>query len=140
MKKMKVLYLVAVFAVSALLLPAVNAQAVSEGARRHMARGQAAVEMAKSPEDYEQAIKEFQQAARLAPNWPDPYYNLGLVQEKAGKLREAITSLNRYLQLAPGAPDAAKVNEQIYKLEYKVEQVLSVSDIIDVLVLFSNKE
>jgi tetratricopeptide (TPR) repeat protein len=105
-----------------------------------MARGQAAVEMVKTPEDYEAAIREFQEAARLAPTWPASYYNLGLVQEKAGKFREAVVSLKEYLRLAPNAPDAAKVKEQIYKLEYKAEQVLSVSDIIDVLVSFSNWE
>jgi tetratricopeptide (TPR) repeat protein len=117
----------------------VNARAVSEEARRHMARGQAAMEMAKSPEDYEAAIREFQEAARLAPDWPDPHYNLGLVQEKSGKFREAIASLNEYLRLAPNAPDAAKVKEQIYKLEYKVEQVLTVPEIIDVLVSLSGQ-
>lgn len=117
-------------------------QTVSEEARRHFYRGQAAVEMAKSPEDYAAAIEEFEQAARLAPGWPDPYYNLGLVQEKAGKFREAIVSLNRYLQLAPNAPDAAKIQEHIYKLEYKAERenILTIADIVDVLVSFGNEE
>ena len=59
MKKTKAFYLVVVLAVSVLLLSVVNAQAVSEEARRHMDRGQAAVEMAKAPEDYAPAIKEF---------------------------------------------------------------------------------
>jgi tetratricopeptide (TPR) repeat protein len=99
-----------------------------------MARGQAAVEMAKSPDEYDSAIKEFQQASRLAPDWPDPYYNLAILQEKTGKLKEAVASLKEYLRLAPNAPDAAKIQEHIYKLEYKAEQVLSVHEIIDVLV------
>lgn len=118
----------------------VSAQAVSEEARRHMARGQAAVEMAKSPAEYDSATKEFQEAIELAPTWPDPHYNLGLAQEKSGKLREAVASYKRYLQLAPNAPDAAKIQEQIYKLEYKAEQVLSVPEIIDVLVSFSDEQ
>ena len=134
MKKMKVLYLVAVFAVSALLLSSINAQTIPEEARRHMARGQAAVEMAKSTEEYAPAIKEFEQAVKLAPNWPDPYYNLAILQEKTGKLKEAVESLKQYLRLAPDAPDAAKIQEHIYKLEYKAEQVLTVPEIIDVLV------
>lgn len=136
MEKTKAFYLVVVLAVSALLMCAVNAQAVSEDARRHMARGQAAVEMAKSPAELEDAMREFQNAAELAPNWPDPYYNLGLAQEKSGKLSEAIASFQKYLRLAPNAPDAAKIQEQIYKLEYKAEQVLSIPEIIDVLVSF----
>ncbi len=119
MKKVKVFYLVAVLAVSALLLFSVNAQAVSEEAKRHFDRGMAAVEMAKSPDDYAAAIKEFTQAARLAPDWPDVYYNLGMVQEKAEEYSDAITSLKQYLRLAPNASDAETVKTLINKLEYK---------------------
>jgi tetratricopeptide (TPR) repeat protein len=140
MKKTKAIYLVAVFAVSALLLSSVNAQTIPEEARRHMARGQAAVEIAKSPDEYDSAIKEFQQASRLAPDWPDPYYNLAILQEKTGKLKEAVASFKQYLRLAPNAPDAAKIQEQVYKLEYKAEQALTVPEIIDVLVSFSDKQ
>ncbi|MBA4389937.1 MAG: hypothetical protein C0399_03265 [Syntrophus sp. (in: bacteria)] len=113
---------------------------VPKEARRHMARGQAAVEIAKSSAELEDAIKEFQEASRLAPTWPDPYYNLGLTQEKAGKLKEAVASLKQYLRLAPNAPDAAKIQEHIYKLEYKAEQILTVPEIIDVLVSFWDQQ
>jgi len=134
-KLMSRLVLIAAMIVCLLLLQSVShACAVSEEARRHMARGQAAVEMAKSPVELEDAIKEFQEASRLAPNWPDPYYNLAILQEKTGKLKEAVASLKQYLRLAPNAPDAAKIQEHIYKLEYKAEQVLTVPEIIDVLV------
>ena len=112
----------------------VSAQTIPEEARRHMARGQAAVEIAKSPDEYDSAIKEFQQASRLAPDWPDPYFQLANLQEKTGKLKEAVASLKEYLRLVPNASDAAKIQEQIYKLEYKAEQVLTVPEIIDVLV------
>ena len=136
-KLMSRLVLIAAMIVCLLLLQSVShAGAVSEEARRHMARGQAAVEMAKSPADFQDAIREFQKAAELAPTWPDPYYNLGLTQEKAGKLREAAASFKKYLQLAPNVPDAAKIQEQIYKLEYKAEKILTVPEIIDVLVSF----
>lgn len=81
-------------------------QNISDEARRHFDRGVAAVEMATSPADYEPAIKEFEQAARLAPDWPDVYYNLGMVQEKAEKYSDAITNLKQYLRLAPNATDA----------------------------------
>ena len=105
---------------------------VPEEARRHMIRGETAVELAKTPEDYEQAIKEFKEAARIAPDWAEPYYNLGLVQEKAGKLKEAIISLNKYVQLSPDAPDIAKVREFIYKLEYRAEQEITLEDALDI--------
>jgi tetratricopeptide (TPR) repeat protein len=95
---------------------------VPEEAQRYMVRGSAAVEMAKTPKDYERAVREFEQAAKLAPNWPDVYSSLGSVQAKAGNIGEAIRYYKRYLELAPKATDAAKVREEIYKLEYRVEQ------------------
>lgn len=107
-------------------------QMIPEQALRHMARGDAAAEMAKTSEDYETAIKEFQEAARLAPFWADPNHKLGLVQEKAGKFREAASSLNRYLQLAPNAPDTNKIKELIYKLEFKAEQVITDDEALDI--------
>ena len=67
MKKTKAFYLVVVLAVSALLLSAVNVRAESEEARRHMARGQTAAEMAKTNSDFEEALNEFRQAIELAP-------------------------------------------------------------------------
>jgi len=92
---------------------------VSDEARRYMARGIAAVEMAKSPGDYALAVKEFEQAAKLAPDWPVIYYNLGGVQSKIGDYTSAMKSFQRYLDLAPQSPDAANVQEQIFKLEYR---------------------
>ncbi|TRZ88823.1 MAG: tetratricopeptide repeat protein, partial [Methanosarcinales archaeon] len=132
MKKTKAFYLCAVLAVSALLLSTVNTWAVSEEAKRHFDRGMAAVEMAKSPDDYAAAIKEFEQAIRLAPDWPDVYYNLGMVQEKAGKYRDAITSLKQYLRLAPNASDAATVKSLINKLEFKAEQTITDEVALDI--------
>ena len=98
------------------------AATVSNEAQRYMARGMAAVEMAKSASDYALAVKEFEQAAKLAPDWPDIYYNLGSVQSKAGDITSAIKSFQRYLDLAPKSPDAAKVRDEIFKLEYRLER------------------
>jgi hypothetical protein len=98
------------------------AATVSEEAQRYMARGMAAVEMATSASDYALAAKEFEQAAKLAPDWPDIYYNLGSVQSKAGDITSAIKSFQRYLDLAPKSPDAAKVRGEIFKLEYRLER------------------
>jgi tetratricopeptide (TPR) repeat protein len=109
-------------------------QTSSEAAKRHFDRGMAAVEMAKSPEDYRSAIEEFKQAAALAPEWPDVYYNLGLVQEKAGQLKDAANSLKTYLKLDPNAADGDTVKSLVNKLEFKAEQVLSIPEIINVLV------
>ena len=99
-----------------------NAQNISDEARRHFDRGMAAVEMAKSPADYKDAIKEFEKAARLAPGWADVYYNLGMVQEKVSKYNVAVTSLKQYLRLAPNANDAEMVKSTINKIEYKKQK------------------
>jgi hypothetical protein len=104
------------------LVSATLAGTVPEEAQRYMARGMAAVEMANTPKDYERAVREFEQAAKLAPNWPDVYFNLGSVHTKAGNYGEAMRHYKRYLELAPNAPDAAKVREEIYKLEYRAEE------------------
>jgi hypothetical protein len=98
------------------------ADTVSEEAQRYMARGMAAIEMAKTPKDYERAVREFEQAAKLEPNWPDAYFNLGSVQAKAGNYGEAMRHYKRYLELVPNAPDAANVRAEIYKLEYRAEE------------------
>jgi hypothetical protein len=105
------------------------AETVSDEARRFMLRGMAAVEMAKTPKDYERAVREFEQAAKLAPDWPDVYFNLGSVQAKAGNYGEAVRHYKRYLELAPNASDAAKVRNEIYKLEYRAEQYSRVSEL-----------
>ncbi len=98
-------------------------QKISDEARKHFDRGMAAVEMAKTPADYEAAIAEFEKAGSLFPDWPELYYNLGLVQEKAGKYEDAINSLKRYVQLAPNASDVESVKSLINKLEYRHEKI-----------------
>jgi len=105
-----------------------NAQNVSDEAMRYFDRGQAAVEMAKTPADYEDAVKEFENAATLAPDWPDVYYNLGLIQEKLGKYDNAFRNLTKYLELSPNASDVREVKKFIAKTEYKIEKVKAEQD------------
>lgn len=102
-------------------------QTVSEEARRHFDYGMAAIEMAKSPADYEAAIKEFEQATKLAPDWPDAFYNLGLAQEGVEKFADAARSYRQYLRLAPDADDAEEIKSLINKLEYKAIPLLPIS-------------
>jgi hypothetical protein len=122
MEKTKAFCLIAFLAVSTLLLSAVCARAVSDEARRHMDRGQAAIEMANTPADLDDAAKEFQKAIELAPRWPDPYYNLGMVQNKMERYDDALKNLKSYLQLAPNAKDAQEVKQLVNKIEYKLDK------------------
>lgn len=112
-----------------LLLSAAVAQPVPDEARRHMLRGQAALEMAKSPQDLRLAIRELEQATRLAPDWADAHFNLGLVRAKIGDYGGAIASYQRYLELAPNAPDAQKVRDELVKLEFRQERVTFQKDL-----------
>jgi hypothetical protein len=79
-------------------------QAVSEEARRHMARGMAAVEMAKSPEEYGSAMREFQEASRLAPDWPDPHYNLVALFRKRAVNSGRLSLASRNISALPPMP------------------------------------
>ncbi len=93
-----------------------------EEAERYLGRGQAAVEIAKLPEEFQRAIVEFQKAVRSAPWLANGYYDLGVVQEKVGKFSDGMRSLKLYLLAAPDAKDAAEVKARVYALEYKAER------------------
>lgn len=134
--KKTILFLAAIFILFCGIASSHGRQAVSDEAKRHLDRGMAAMEMAKSPADQELAIKEFEQAVKLAPEWPEAYRQLALAQEKAEKYGDAAASLKQYLRLAPDASDAEAVKSLINKLEYKAENVLTLADIIDVLDTF----
>ncbi|MBA4419295.1 MAG: hypothetical protein C0392_15535 [Syntrophus sp. (in: bacteria)] len=133
MKKMQALHRVAILAVSLLLCSAVNAQTVSEEARRHLDRGQMAIEMAKTDGDLSDAIKEFQKAAELAPSWPEPCYSLGMAQNKMERFDDALKNLTRYLQLAPNARNAKEVKQLINKIEYKKEREVAVAKAFELM-------
>lgn len=100
----------------------VGAQVVSDAARRHMDRGQAALEMAKSTADLDDAVRELQKAVELAPDWADPYYSLGMLQNRLERFDDALKNLARYLQLAPNAGGAQEVKQLINKIEYRKEK------------------
>jgi len=94
---------------------------IADEARRFFDRGMAAVEMAKSPSDYQIAIDEFEKAIAIAPQWGDVYYNLGMVQEKAQRYPEAIESFRKYLKLSPNAADIGTVKSMMNKIEFRQE-------------------
>jgi tetratricopeptide (TPR) repeat protein len=99
--------------------------AVPKEAKSFMLRGEAAVETAKTPDDFVVAAAEFQKAVNVAPWFADAYYNLGMVQEKAKQFGQAVKSLRWYLLAAPKASDAEKVENLITKLEFWEEQASS---------------
>lgn len=98
------------------------APTVSEEAERHLARGQAGMEIGSSPAEFNDAAAEFNQAVRLAPWWPDAYRGLATALDKSGSYQGAIDAYQFYLLAAPGAPDAKDIHSKIYKLEFAAER------------------
>ena len=96
--------------------------AVPEEAERYMARGRAAVKSATSAKDFAEAANEFSKALRIAPWLAEGYYNLGVVQDKAGRYQDAIRNIKLYLVAAPNAPDAKDVRALMFEIEYRQEK------------------
>jgi hypothetical protein len=91
-------------------------------ARTYLVRGMAAIEMAKSDDELAAAVEEFKRATEIDPTMAAAWYNMGAVQAKIGRFRDAIGSYNRYLALAPQADDARKIKDEVIKLGYRLEQ------------------
>lgn len=87
----------------------------------HEGRAEAAVQMAKKPEDFLLAAREYREATRLAPWVARYYFNLGVVLEKSGRLAEAVQNYELYLLAAPGAPDQREVGKRVAGLKFKQE-------------------
>lgn len=105
-----------------------GAAKVPEEAKKHMAYGAAALEEAKDEAGFKKAADEFETAKGLAPQWPAPYYNLGVVETKLGDWEGARLNYEKYLKLAPKAKDAEKVKAELYKIEYKKIQKSDLSE------------
>ncbi len=101
---------------------------ISEDVERHMARGVAFAQKATDSTGYKKAIAEFESATNSAPWLALAYYDLGVVQEKAGLYPEAIQSLKFYLLAAPDAKNAREVKNKIYALEVDAEDVQAVKN------------
>src|SRR5207302_6534312 len=65
-------------------------------ARRHSVRARTFLQDAHTPQDYEQVAGEYTAAIAAAPWQASTYYNLGLVQDQAGYLDDAMRNLKLY--------------------------------------------
>lgn len=54
----------------------------------------------------EEAIKDYENAIRLKPDYVDAYLNLALLEEQSGKIDEAISHMAQAVVIAPGNADA----------------------------------
>jgi tetratricopeptide (TPR) repeat protein len=104
------------------VMPRPRATGTPEDARRHLVRGMAAIEMAKSEADLAGAEDEFRMATEIDPTMAAAWFNLGAVQARMQRYEEAIASYNHYLELSPDAGDAPRIRDEVIKLQYRLEQ------------------
>ncbi len=92
-------------------------------ARRHFLRGMAALETAKTKADLALAIEEFNLATGISPKMAEAWLNLGKAQVQHGLYADAMESYRQYLKVAPDAPDAQTMQDEIVKLEFRQERL-----------------
>jgi hypothetical protein len=71
---------------------------------------------------YDAAIDRFVEASNYQPTLAAPWRLLGEAYEKKREYAKAVESYNKYLQILPHAPDAAKIKKTISDLEEKIAQ------------------
>ena len=105
---------------------------LSENARSYYVRANVAIRGAKNNADYLNAAAEFKKALQYAPDCADIYFNIANCYDKAassgllkdmGSYSEAINNFKRYLELKPNAQNKQAVQNKIYELEYKRDQL-----------------
>jgi tetratricopeptide (TPR) repeat protein len=65
---------------------------------------------------YDDAVLHFSRALVELPGWPDGYYNRGIAHHGQGRVSAALGDFERYLELAPAAPDRDRVARHIAAL------------------------
>ena len=88
-------------------------------ARRAFTLGQAADKR----RDYAAAIEHYLRANELAPH-PFALYNIAVDYERLGRLRDAATYFDHYLDAAPDANDRDRVNTRILELRARPAKVI----------------
>jgi tetratricopeptide (TPR) repeat protein len=100
--------------------------AVSEAARKAFVSANTIMAEAKTPADYADAARLYEEAAAAAPQWPDPHFNLAKARELAGQYDPAVAALKRYIAL--GGADARQAQDLVYALETKRDRAAKAAD------------
>ena len=93
-----------------------------EEARRFFIRGNTALEDAQGQDGYLRAIRNYDEALKIAPWWGDAYRNLAKARDLAKDYPGAIDALGLYLLTGPAQADARQAQDRIYALEEKQEE------------------
>jgi tetratricopeptide (TPR) repeat protein len=75
--------------------------------------------------NYDAAINRFTDATHYEPKLAKPWRLLGETYEKKHDATHAVESYKKYLEIVPGAEDAAKITKRIAELEEKAGQQVS---------------
>ena len=89
-----------------------------EEARRHVMRAEASTKEGK----FDDAVKEYREAIRIAPYFSMLYKAIALNYAELKQYRQAIDNLKTYLDLSPDAPDVRQAKDEIYKWEFRMEK------------------
>lgn len=92
------------------------------------------LEAVDGPEDYEFAVQHLTSIIQFYPDWPEPYYTLGIVLEKEGRFAEAAEALRTYLVLKPDARNAGQVAQLVDRLDAKARRGLDLETVTGILV------
>jgi len=98
------------------------APVLPEEARRFFIRGNTALEDAQGQDGYLRAIRNYDEALKIAPWWGDAYRNLAKARDLAKDYSGAIDALGLYLLTGPAEADARQAQDRIYALEEKQEE------------------
>lgn len=89
---------------------------VTEDMRRYEVQAEAAIQ----GKQFEQAAELYDKALEIAPWWPQAHFNRALLLESLEQYGLAVDEMQRYLALAPDAPNARAAQDKIYQWELKV--------------------
>lgn len=102
--------------------PLLAQQEIPDKIKDKITAGINALENAKTPAEMDVAIKEFTEAAAIAPEYADVHYFLGkTLSTMQGSAGQAVKEYKKYLEMYPAAPDKDKVTAEIAQLEEVIQ-------------------
>jgi len=69
--------------------------------------------------DMDRAEQEYKLALEYSPSYPEPYRTLGILYYKQSRWKESERMLDKYLSLAPSAPDKGYVEQYLEEIKAK---------------------
>ncbi len=95
-----------------------------EDVRRYVVQATAAVKN----EDFYGAAEFYDEAARLAPWWPQGHFNRAFILAEIGEYGDAAREMQRYLALVPNASNARQMQDKIYEWQAQAPAAGTSSD------------